>query len=79
MLENIKNYVEDREFRFTVYPDKVDVINFSSIISLEEEKVLLTGGLKKITIHGKKLSLNKLLEEEILIIGEITSIEVSNE
>ena len=79
MIENIKDYIKDSDFRFTVFPDKIDIINYYKIISLEDEKILLLGVNRKITIRGKNLTLNKLLDEEILIVGQILKIEVDHE
>ena len=79
MIENIREYIKDTEFRFIVYSDKINIINYQKIISLEENKILLIGGNKKITIHGKNLILNKMLDQEILILGDILKIEVNHE
>ncbi len=79
MIESVRNYIKDLDFRFTVYLDKVNIINYQKIISLEDNKILLLGGNKKITIRGKNLTLSKLLDEEVLILGEITKIEVDHE
>lgn len=79
MIESIRDYIKDSDFRFTVYKDKIDIINYQKIISLEDDKILLLGGNKKITIRGKNLTLNKLLDEEVLILGTITKIEVDHE
>lgn len=79
MIESVRNYIKDLDFRFTVYLDKVNIINYQKIISLEDDKILLLGGNKKITIRGKNLTLSKLLDEEVLILGEITKIEVDHE
>ena len=79
MIESVRNYIKDLDFRFTVYLDKVNIINYQKIIFLEDDKILLLGGNKKITIRGKNLTLSKLLDEEVLILGEITKIEVDHE
>ena len=79
MIESVRNYIKDLDFRFTVYLDKVNIINYQKIISLEDDKILLLGGNKKITIRGKNLTLSKLLDDEVLILGEITKIEVDHE
>ena len=67
MIEEIRNYVKDLEFRFTVYQNKVD------------EKIIFLANNEKIAIYGQKLTLNKLLEQEVLITGKILKIEVDYE
>ena len=76
MIDSIRDYIKDTDFRFTVYKDKIDIVNYKKIISLEDEKILFLGGNQKITIRGKNLTLNKLLDDEILIVGKILKIEV---
>jgi len=79
MLEKINNYINDRDFRFTVYEDKVHIMNFTRILVLEEDYISLQSTHKKITLHGSNLTLQKLLEKEILISGILTSLEVEND
>ena len=76
MIDSIRDYIKDTDFRFTVYKDKIDIVNYKKIISLEDEKILFLGENQKITIRGKNLTLNKLLDDEILIVGKILKIEV---
>lgn len=76
MFNRINNYINDNEFRFTIYEDKIHIINFQKIISLEEDYISILNNNKKITIKGTNLKLNKLLEKEILIKGNILKIEV---
>ncbi len=78
MLEKIRNYIDDKEFSFTVYENKIYLVNFKRIILLEDNCVSLVSYHKKIMICGNKLTLNKLLEKEMLITGDITKIEVTN-
>lgn len=79
MLTKIYDYINDNEFRFTIYDDKIHIINYQKIISLEENYISFLTSNKKIIINGNNLSLKKILQNEILIKGEITNIEVINE
>lgn len=76
MLRRVYEYVKDEEFRFTVYNDRIHFINFSKINTLNSDYVLIESSDRKISIKGKNLILNRLLEKEVLIIGDIYSIEV---
>ena len=57
----------------------VNVINYSKIISLEENYISIIANEKKILIKGNNLVLKKILDNELLIKGKINSIEVVNE
>ena len=79
MFNCISNYINDKEFRFTVYEDKIHIINFNRIITLEDNLISLLSNNKKINIKGLNLVLVKLLDNELLIKGNITNIEVLND
>ena len=78
MFKFINNYLNDKEFRFTVYEDKIHIINFNKIITLEDNYISLLSINKKINIKGLNLVLIKLVDNELLIKGNINSIEVLN-
>lgn len=78
MLDRVKNYIIDSEFRLTLYIDMIHIINYTKIISLEETKIIIRSLTKRVVITGEKLHLSRLLEEEILIKGNIKNIEVEN-
>lgn len=79
MLDRLYEYVSDNKFRFTVYDNQFHVINFKRILSLEENYVSVLSNNKKITVTGSNFILNKLVEDELLITGNITKIEVVND
>lgn len=79
MLSQLRNYVEDNTFRFTIYEDKIHIINFQRIITLEDNYISFTTKQKRINIIGENLSLKKILQTEILLFGKIAKIEVKDE
>ena len=76
MLRKMYEYIKDEEFRYTIYNDRIHIINYENINSLNSEKVFIRYGNKRIKVKGRGLVLNRLLENEALIIGEVTNIEV---
>lgn len=79
MSNILYNYINDKEFRLTVYENKIHIINFKRIITLEDNYISLLSQNKKINIKGINLLLAKLLDNELLIKGNISSIEVLND
>lgn len=78
MFDRVKNHVIDSEFRITLYIDMVHIINYTKIISLEENRIVVLALKKRVIITGNHLHLNRLLDEEILIKGDVLNIEVEN-
>lgn len=79
MIDRIYDYVNDNEFRFTVYENKFNAINFKRILSLEDNYISIMSENKKITVKGENFILKKLVKDELLISGNISKIEVVNE
>lgn len=78
MLEKISNFVNDKEFRFTIYENQIHIINYKKIISLEDDKIIIQGNQKIINIKGTHFKLEKLLNEELLCIGQVQRIELQD-
>ncbi len=76
MIENVRNYIKDNEFRFTIYPNRLYIINYTKIISLKDDQLIIKDHHKKYLFKGHNFTLNKLLDEEVLILGEVLSLEV---
>lgn len=76
MLSRVKDYILDQEFRITIFSNRVLAINFIKILSLEEEMVSFSTNYGKIVIKGKKFTLIRLLETEVLINGIVEHVEV---
>jgi len=72
----IDNYLNDKEYKIVIEKDYVNINNYieildfnSSIVSIKHNK-----GITK--IKGKDLVVSKMLDNEVLIIGNIKEIEV---
>ncbi len=76
MFERVDNFLNDREFKFTIYENKIHITNFKRIINLDENSVSFQSNNHKIHITGTNLIVRKLLDEEMLITGNISKIEV---
>lgn len=76
MLKKLKNFIEDSDFSISIYKNKINIINYKKIVSLSSNDVSVILDDSKIKITGKNLSLMKLLDQEILILGNINKIEV---
>ena len=76
MFSKLSNYIEDSEFKLTLYTNKLHVINYKEILSLTGGEVILDTIKGKVHIYGDNMSLLKLANEEVLLSGKIKKIEV---
>ena len=79
MLDRLNNYIDDKKFELIYEENLIDIINYTRLITIENNYVSLNINNKKIIIKGKKLILKKLLDNELLLNGEVTSLEVVND
>lgn len=77
-MKGIVNYIRDNDFRMNIIKNKIDIVNYIDLLSMSEERVSLTSSLGRIVIKGTSLSVKKLLNKEILIVGNIISIEMGD-
>ena len=76
MLNRLKDYINDDSFKINIYKNKINIVNYLDIITLEDNRISLKYQEGMIIIKGNNLSVNKLLDNEILITGEIKSVEL---
>ncbi|MBQ3511308.1 MAG: YabP/YqfC family sporulation protein [Bacilli bacterium] len=79
MLRRVYEYVKDEEFRFTVFNDRIHIVNYKKINTLNSDYILIESYDRRIGIKGSNLVLNKMLDGEVLVIGNVKSIEVIHE
>lgn len=73
---DLKNYINDTEFRVNLYKNKIHIVNYTKIITIEKSRISIGYSSGIIIIKGKELALKKLLDDEILIKGIINSVEL---
>lgn len=75
MLKSINKYIKNNEFSINILKDFIDINNFIDIIVLESNKIVLEIPFGYLRIFGNNLTIKKLLDKEMVINGEIKSIE----
>lgn len=75
MFDKIRTYIKDDEFRLILFNDRVYITNYEEILTLNNKRISVNSGTNLIVIKGEGLILNKLLDKEVLITGQIFMIE----
>ncbi|MFR7674566.1 MAG: YabP/YqfC family sporulation protein [Clostridia bacterium] len=78
MFRNIREYINETELKITLLKNRVNVLNYDRIRDITDKEISLTKGNDKIKIIGNNLKLNKLLDQEVLIIGNILRVELDD-
>lgn len=72
---SIHSYFLEEKFQMIYFPNQIDIINYQEIDSFDEEKIRIRYQEGLLILSGKNLSISKLLEDEVLISGNIEKIE----
>ena len=76
MFNRIKDYVLDQEVKVTITNSFIHIINYKKIITFDDNNIILDIDKRLITIKGEDVVINKLLDNEMLIKGNIKNIEI---
>lgn len=72
---NIRSFINDTSFQILYKDNTLDIINYTNINYMEDNKISISYMNNKLLIKGTDLTVKKLLESEILITGNFVSIE----
>lgn len=75
LVNNFRSYLLDEEFKITMIENRVDVVNYDSIGHFDSTMVMIRYKNKVLSIKGKNLVVSRLLSDEVLVTGEIQTIE----
>ncbi len=73
----INNYLNDNEFRVTVFANKIDIINYTSILDFSSTEISVKVNNKIVIVTGDDLVISKMYDDELLIKGKINNIKIT--
>lgn len=73
---NIKNYIEDNNFRINITNEYIYIYSYNKIINISDTCIEILSNNKNIKIYGKDLLINKLDKKEMLIKGILKKVEL---
>jgi len=66
------------KFKVVIYINQVYIDNYDEVVLFEENEILLRYQGQYIRIKGQHLTINKLLNNELLVNGKVQSVELPN-
>ena len=73
-MRKIKDYIRQDEFKIYLKNNIINIQNFTKIGNVSNFEIIVYNDNQKIIINGEKLYIKKLLDNEILIIGNYNNI-----
>jgi len=71
LVRMIDEYINDRKFSLIYKDSKLDIINYSEVIDFSSTMITIRYKDTRYNIEGNNLVISKMMEEEILITGDI--------
>ncbi len=75
-MSRLLDYIQDNTFKITYFNSRLNVVNYTKINYLEDSKISLSYPQGILVIKGKNLRIQKLLDDEILVVGNIQNLEL---
>ena len=75
----VNDYVECNNFEIKIIDNKVKIYYYDSIDHFSSNKIIIMNNNKKYSVLGKKLVIESMYKEQIVIKGNIKSIVLENE
>ena len=76
IVRRARNYLLDEMFNMRVLKNKINICNYETIGYLDNDLIIINYDGGEIKIKGENLVVSKLMNDEILISGEIKNIEM---
>ena len=69
-------YINDINFQIVYINNELNIVNYEKINYMEDEKISLLHKNGTVVIKGKDLRVKKLLDNEIIVVGNFENIEL---
>lgn len=76
LVTRARNYLLDETFNMRVLKNNIDICNYDTIGYLDDNLIIINYEEGEIKIKGENLVVAKLLNDEVLIKGNIKNIEM---
>ena len=75
LFDKLDRYLVDNSNKVTIEKDRVHIINYIEIVDFSRDKVIVKYSDGLIILIGHDLVVSKMLDDELLIMGKLFSIE----
>ena len=75
-LSDVRNYLLEKGFEIRLTNKYVDIINYEEIGNFDTSNITVYYNGGKVKINGNNMTINKLMDNEIFIVGNILNIEL---
>lgn len=77
LVDRLEDYLYDNEYKIIVKKNQVDIVNYDEIIDFSLNRISIKYRNKIFVIEGTNMVISKMLDNEILITGNIFSLRIN--
>jgi sporulation protein YqfC len=77
LISKLDRYLENKNYEIILKDSSVNIINFSEIIDFSMNKISVRCDNKIINVEGKNLIISKMLDDELLVTGNISNLRIN--
>lgn len=77
IFDSLDRYLNEKEYRITFFNNKLNVNNYDEILDFSSDLIKIRHKKGVTKIKGRGLCVSKMLASEVLIEGEIISIDLT--
>ena len=75
-LSDVRNYILEKNFEIHLTSKYIDIVNYTDIGHFDTSSITIYYDGGSVLIKGSNMTINKLLNNEVLIVGKINTIEL---
>ena len=75
IMKELSDYIFEKELYIRYYKGNINIVNYKEILHFSSDKIEISYANGSIIVSGKNLVVSKLIMDEILIGGDIKSLE----
>lgn len=76
LINNLRNYILEDNFKLVFINNKINIVNYISVIHFDSDLIKIKYNDGIVSIKGSNLIISRLLNDELLIEGIISNIEI---
>ena len=76
MINNIRNYLEDKEYYIDVFDNKLHVFNYMKLSRLTNKEIVISFNKFNLYIFGSDIKVEQMNKSEILFKGNFDKLEI---
>lgn len=77
IMDRLDNYLYDREYKIIIKENYLNVINYSEVVEFSTARISIKCKRNIITIDGLNLVIAKMIDNEILVTGNISNVSIN--